>query len=235
MATITERKGRFLVPVRRDGFKAVAKTFGKKQDAAAWARRVEADMESGRWLAKVAATPTLAQAIEEYRQGAGNKLKGRETYAYWLDELKTNRIASKRVNDLTPWPCAFNQPCRPRRAIGPTLRQAQTVHWTVCVRAQRWTGPAATPGCVPCAVRRRETVPRTVSRPAHLLLLAPCWIAVFRLSLAGRGVAELRPLGPSKSAQADLEPRSSVQGQQVLDLRAHPAPLFPAATCGCAA
>ena len=151
MATITERKGRFLVPVRRDGFKAVAKTFGKKQDAAAWARRVEADMESGRWLAKVAATPTLAQAIEEYRQGAGNKLKGRETNADWLDELKTNRIASKRVNDLTPWPCAFNQPCRPRRAIGPTLRQAQTVHWTVCVRAQRWTGPAAAPGFAPCA------------------------------------------------------------------------------------
>ena len=27
-------------------------------------------------------------------------------------------------------------PCRPRRARGPALRQAQTVHWTVCVRAQ---------------------------------------------------------------------------------------------------
>ena len=27
-------------------------------------------------------------------------------------------------------------PCRPRRATGPALRQAQTVHWTVCVRAQ---------------------------------------------------------------------------------------------------
>ena len=28
-------------------------------------------------------------------------------------------------------------PCRPRRASGPTPRQAQTVHWTVCVRARR--------------------------------------------------------------------------------------------------
>ena len=27
-------------------------------------------------------------------------------------------------------------PCRPRRASGPALRQAQTVHWTVCVRAR---------------------------------------------------------------------------------------------------
>ena len=27
-------------------------------------------------------------------------------------------------------------PCRPRRASGPTLRQASTVHWTVDVRAQ---------------------------------------------------------------------------------------------------
>ena len=29
-------------------------------------------------------------------------------------------------------------PCRPRRARGPAPRQAQTVHWTVCVRARRW-------------------------------------------------------------------------------------------------
>ena len=27
-------------------------------------------------------------------------------------------------------------PCRPRRARGPAPRQAQTVHWTVCVRAR---------------------------------------------------------------------------------------------------
>ena len=33
-------------------------------------------------------------------------------------------------------------PCRPRRASGPALRQAQTVHWTVCVRAQPIGSPS---------------------------------------------------------------------------------------------
>ena len=38
-------------------------------------------------------------------------------------------------------------PCRPRPASGRAPRQAQTVHWTVCVRARRWTtnGCSATP------------------------------------------------------------------------------------------
>ena len=33
-------------------------------------------------------------------------------------------------------------PCRPRRASGPALRQTQTVHWTVCVRAQPIGSPS---------------------------------------------------------------------------------------------
>ena len=34
-------------------------------------------------------------------------------------------------------------PCRPRRASGPAPRQAQTVHWTVCVRARPTALPSA--------------------------------------------------------------------------------------------
>ena len=34
-------------------------------------------------------------------------------------------------------------PCRPRRASGPAPRQAQTVHWTVCVRARLTGSPSA--------------------------------------------------------------------------------------------
>ena len=34
-------------------------------------------------------------------------------------------------------------PCRPRRARGPAPRQAQTVHWTVCVRARLTESPSA--------------------------------------------------------------------------------------------
>ena len=34
-------------------------------------------------------------------------------------------------------------PCRPRLASGPAPRQAQTVHWTVCVRARLTASPSA--------------------------------------------------------------------------------------------
>ena len=36
-------------------------------------------------------------------------------------------------------------PCRPRPASGRAPRQAQTVHWTVCVRARRWPTSACKP------------------------------------------------------------------------------------------
>jgi hypothetical protein len=38
---------------------------------------------------------------------------------------------------------AAAMPCRPRPASGRALRQAQTVHWTVCVRAQPTASPLA--------------------------------------------------------------------------------------------
>jgi len=34
-------------------------------------------------------------------------------------------------------------PCRPRRASGPAPRQAQTVHWTVCIRVRLTASPSA--------------------------------------------------------------------------------------------
>ena len=102
MASITERNGRFMARIRRDGFKLVSKTFTRKQDAAAWSRRVEADMESGRWKDVDEAVPTLAEAIKLYRAGAASKLKGSETYAYWFDGLEASTLAAKRVNDITP-------------------------------------------------------------------------------------------------------------------------------------
>ena len=102
MASITERNGRFMARIRRDGFKLVSKTFTRKQDAAAWSRRVEADMESGRRKDVDDAVPTLAEAIRLYRAGAASKLKGSETYAYWFDGLEASTLAAKRVNDITP-------------------------------------------------------------------------------------------------------------------------------------
>lgn len=120
MANITERGGRFFVRVRRDG-KSVGKTFSKKGDAAAWARRTESDIESGRFVdvAAVAAaataaqeattataTPTMGEALTTYRAAVVAGLKGATTYGYWLDEFGQATMAAKLVNEVTPFDLA---------------------------------------------------------------------------------------------------------------------------------
>ena len=76
MASITVRNGRYLMRVRRDGYPSIAKSFSKKSDGLAWARRVEADMESGRWAAEAQAVPTLCRGICEYRTTVGADVPG---------------------------------------------------------------------------------------------------------------------------------------------------------------
>lgn len=67
VASIIERNGHFLTRVRLDGFKPVSKTFTTKKDALAYGRKVEADMESGRWAAETTRAPSLKDAIKVYR------------------------------------------------------------------------------------------------------------------------------------------------------------------------
>lgn len=102
MAAVSERKGRFLVRVRRDGFPPVTKTFTKRADALAWGRRVEADMESGRWKAEATRSPSLQDAIKTYRVTVGPSLKGAATYIYRYDEFERLPFAHKPVNEVTP-------------------------------------------------------------------------------------------------------------------------------------
>ncbi len=107
MATIIERGGRFLARVRVKGFKPVAKTFTQRRDAVAWGRRVEADMEAGRWVEEESAKVlTMGEALAIYSASVVAKLKGAATYAYWVDELARHTLASKPVNTMTAFDLA---------------------------------------------------------------------------------------------------------------------------------
>jgi hypothetical protein len=56
----------------------------------------------------------------------------------WLAEPDADGEESRTLRPLQ----AAAMPCRPRRASGPALRQAQTIHRTVCVRAQLTASPS---------------------------------------------------------------------------------------------
>lgn len=101
MAVIVERGGRFLVRVRKEGFKAVAKTFPRRSDAAAWGKRVEADMAAGRWKTADESIPTLDDALGQYRAAVVSGMKGAETYAYALDDVAAQAFSLKPVNEVT--------------------------------------------------------------------------------------------------------------------------------------
>ncbi|WIT10469.1 site-specific integrase [Paucibacter sediminis] len=102
MASISLRNGKYLVRVRREGFKATAKSFTRKQDACTWGRMVEAAMESGRWRDPAQSIPTLAAAIKLYRLEVASRLKGETTYAYWLDELAAGTLGRLTVEQIAP-------------------------------------------------------------------------------------------------------------------------------------
>lgn len=101
MPTIIERNGRYLARVRREGFKPVAKTFTRKTDALAWGRRVEMDMEAGKWKDPATEAPTFGEALKQYRTAVVPTMKGADTYLWTLDELAALPMASKCISSIT--------------------------------------------------------------------------------------------------------------------------------------
>lgn len=102
MPTIIKRGDRFLVRVRKHGFKPVSQTFIRRTDAIAWGRRTEADMQAGRFIEASEPTPSLRVAIAEYRLKVAVRLKGARDYAYSFKEIEASDIGSKPVDQLKP-------------------------------------------------------------------------------------------------------------------------------------
>lgn len=101
MASITKRNGRFFVRVRRQGYATATKTFTLRADAQAWARRVEADMEAGRWAEAGRRAQTLKEAIIEYERTVLPRLKSAAEARPRLAELKETPWAGKPLMDLS--------------------------------------------------------------------------------------------------------------------------------------
>lgn len=102
MSTIIKRGDRYLARIRKLGFSPVSRSFIRKSDAIAWGRRVEADMEAGRWSDPGAAVPTLKDAISDYRIKVAVRLKGARDYGYSFKEIEASLIGSRKINELKP-------------------------------------------------------------------------------------------------------------------------------------
>jgi integrase len=172
MASITERNGRFLVRVRRTGFPTATKSFTLKRDAAAWIRRVETDMEAGRWGAIEPHVPTFKQVVQEYRVTVGAKMKGAATYKYRFDEFERLPFADRPVDkvttsDLSRWRDDLAPSLKPATVIRKLAMLSGIFRWAMLDRAWISVNPVT-------AVRRPlsfDSRSRTLSDAEASLLL----------------------------------------------------------------
>lgn len=101
MASVVERGGRYLVRVRKEGYRPVSKTFTRKSDAVAYGKKVEVLMEQGAWVEEGQKVPSFAEALTTYRDAVVASMKGADTYAWALDDVASQGFASKAVNEVT--------------------------------------------------------------------------------------------------------------------------------------
>jgi len=104
MATILKRGGKYQAQVRRLGHKPVSRTFTLKSDAAAWARKVESEIERGTYVDRTpGASTTLSQMLSRYRKEILPKLSStsQEVDGYRLNTLDS-KLGHHSLAALTP-------------------------------------------------------------------------------------------------------------------------------------
>lgn len=103
MASIRQRGKRWQAEVRRKGALPQRKTFAKKGDATAWARRVEADLDAGKIQPSRSATLlTLGDALERYIRTRTAMKRHPEREARRARQLAATPLGAMRLSDVQP-------------------------------------------------------------------------------------------------------------------------------------
>lgn len=106
MATITQRaSGRWQVRIRRQGQPTMSKIFGRRDDAEAWAERLESGLERGIGLhVQVAEQISVAELLMEYGQRVTHKA---DSHTYLIKRLVEDfghySLAGLTPNVLNAW------------------------------------------------------------------------------------------------------------------------------------
>lgn len=102
MASI-DKRGPFQwrVRVKKKGYASVTKTFSDKQNAEAWARKTESEMERGAFVcSREAENTTLSEALERYAQEISPEKKGRGQELQRIKIWKTHALAQRALSSL---------------------------------------------------------------------------------------------------------------------------------------
>ena len=101
MATITKKKGKWFVQIRRSFHKPIYKTFSAKADAFRWSRETERSIELGQYVDTTEANiTTLRQLLERYAREVSVK-KRSDTEQYQIKNLLTFDFVDKTLAQIS--------------------------------------------------------------------------------------------------------------------------------------
>lgn len=109
MATIRKRHTGWQARVQRKGFKEKCKTFINKNDAVAWARTIESEMDRGIYLNRTAAeSTTLSELLTRYLNEITPNKKSASSERYrvnkWLKtDLAKRYISTLKTSNFAEW------------------------------------------------------------------------------------------------------------------------------------
>ncbi|EQD77720.1 phage integrase family protein, partial [mine drainage metagenome] len=95
--------GLWHVRVRRKGYPAQRKSFARKEDAEAWARRAEGDLDRGQWTDRASGeTITLHALLVDYMREVAPLKRGAEVEIIRLRSLQRDPISSYSLLAISP-------------------------------------------------------------------------------------------------------------------------------------
>jgi len=103
MASILPRGGKWQAKIRKRGYPPISKTFLRKQDADAWARQQEAEMDRGAWRDRSSAdSTTLYALLDRYKKDVVPTKRGAEVEALRVETVQRDEIARYKLSGLSP-------------------------------------------------------------------------------------------------------------------------------------
>lgn len=177
MATIRKRNGQWQVQVRRRGFDPISKTFQARQDAAGWARQVEAEMDRNVFVPRrPAESATIGFLIERYLREVAPQKRSYRALRYDLLALGRH-FRHRTLATLTPGDVScFRDERLAQGCAGATvIKQLNVLARVIDTASRDWgihtpTNPArlvSRPAAAPGRTRR-------LAAPEEVVLLQAC-------------------------------------------------------------
>jgi integrase len=123
MATFRKRGSKWQAQVRLKDQAPISRSFDRKSDAEAWAKRTEVALQSQPKRESSITKLTLSDLLDRYERDVTPTKRGKSAERYRLKTLKAHRIASQAIDKLTSVEVAAYRDDRLAKVKGSSVRR----------------------------------------------------------------------------------------------------------------